>query len=62
MDRRIGDRLANQRQIGDEEAEWAMFAMEVNRRQISDEEVEIDDDEGRLATKRQRSTTTSKDR
>ena len=30
-------------------------------RKISDEKVEIDDDEDRLATKRQRSMTTSKD-
>ena len=49
---RDNHRLANRRQIGDEEAERAMFAMEANRRQIGDKEVEIDDDEQRLATNR----------
>ena len=34
----------------------------MNQRQIGDEEVEIDNDEDRLAMKGQSSTTTSKDR
>ena len=44
--------MANRRQVGDEKAERAMFAMEANRRQIDDKEAEIDDDEQRLATNR----------
>ena len=42
----------NRRQIGNKEAEWAMFAMEANQRQISNEEAEIDDNEDKLATNR----------